>query len=89
LLRYQCASHFTLQSSFNVDTRERQLPAITCQVGNSALQAGLCTNLFVNATTARWHEGREKAFQRETLLNKVNRSVARSKMTEVTTDMIE
>ena len=53
------------------------------------IKACLCTNLFVNATTARWHEEREKAFQTVTLLNKVNRSVARSKMTEVTTDKIE
>jgi hypothetical protein len=50
---------------------------------------GLCADLFVNVTTARWHEEREKAFQTVTLLNKVNRSVARSKMTEVTTDTIE
>jgi hypothetical protein len=52
------------------------------------ITAGVCTNLFVNATTARSYKEREKAFQ--TVTNKVNRSVvARSKMSEVTTDMIE
>jgi len=78
---------FTLQTSFKTVTRERQLAASISQVGNSALQpASAQTCLSTQLHVGR--EEREMAFQTVTLLNKVNRSVARSKMTEVTIDMV-
>lgn len=59
-------------------------------VGNSVVVAGLCTDLVFNSTLPCWHAMKKKTFQMIFgLLNNVKSIVARNKMTDVATVMVE
>jgi hypothetical protein len=47
--------------------------------------AGLCIDLLLNTMLPCWHDVREETFWTLILLNNINSSVARSKMTDVVT----